>query len=251
MSLPNILKPKRKYKLIRIGSNSDGGYLCTLNSVKQSKNIISLGIWLDWVFEKEFLKIKKKKINFFPVDDNLDLNFIIKTIYKDIGKIFFYFDVKSIFKSFYILIDYIFFIQKFIIKSTVDYGFLENLIKKKKLENIFLKIDIEGSEYRVLDEILKNKDKINCVVIEFHDVDLHMKRIVNFIQKLKFQLTHIHPNNFGGTDNNGNPKVLEITLEKKPQLINYHENNLPHDLDYKNNPKIEDIKLKFKDIKSQ
>ena len=37
--------------------------------------------------------------------------------------------------------------------------YLENLIKRKKLNNIFLKIDIVGSEYRVLDEIIKNKNK--------------------------------------------------------------------------------------------
>lgn len=251
MTLPNILKPKKKYDLIRIGSNNDGGYLCTLNSAKQSKTLICLGIWLDWVFEKEFLKIKKNKINFFPVDDNLDLIFILKTIYKDIGKFFFYFDIKSIFNSIYILFDYLLFIRKFIIKTTVDYGFLENLIKRKKLNNIFLKIDIEGSEYRILNEIIKNKNKINCIIIEFHDVDLHIKKIVDFIQKLKFELTHIHPNNFGGMDINRNPKVLEITLEKKPKLIKYQKINLPHKLDFRNNPKIKDIKLKFKDTKSQ
>ena len=41
----------------------------------------------------------------------------------------------------YILFDYIFFIQKFMIESTVDYGFLGKLVKKK-LNDIFLKIDI-------------------------------------------------------------------------------------------------------------
>ena len=89
MSLPNILKPKKKFDLIRIGSRNDGGYLCTIDSVNQSTTLISLGIWTNWEFEKQFLKLKKKKINFIPVDDNLNLSFIIKSIYKDIGKIFF------------------------------------------------------------------------------------------------------------------------------------------------------------------
>jgi hypothetical protein len=250
MTLPKTLKPKNKYELIRIGSKNDGGYLCTFNSVKQSATLISLGISTNWEFEKEFLKIKKNKVNFFPVDDRLNLIFIIKCIYKDFGKLLFYSNIKSIFKSIYIFFDYIFFIQKFIKKSTVDYFFLNNLIKKKKLNNIFLKIDIEGSEYRILDEIIKNKNNINCIIIEFHDVDLHIKRIVNFIKNLRFYLTHIHANNFGGTDNNGDPKVLEVTFEKKPKIINVNEAKQPHKLDSQNNPEIKDIKLIFKDTKS-
>ena len=130
MPLPNILKPQKKYDLIRIGSNNDGGYLCTLNSVKQSKTIICLGIWLDWIFEKEFLKIKKNKINFFPVDDNLDLIFILKTIYKDIGKIFFYFDVKSIFNSLYILFDYLLLVHNLIPKVYEKTFYLLHLNQK-------------------------------------------------------------------------------------------------------------------------
>jgi hypothetical protein len=246
MTLPNILKPKKKFDLIRIGSKNDGGYLCTIDSVNQSTTLISLGVWTNWEFEKQFLKLKKKKINFFPVDDNLNLSFIIKSIYKDVGKIFFYFDTKSFFKSIYILFDYIFFIQKFMIQSTVDYGFLNKLIKKKKLHNIFLKIDIESAEYRVLDEILKNKNKINCLIVEFHDIDLHIKKIIDFIKKLKFHLSHVHANNFGGIDNNFNPKVLEITFEKKPQIIKNKKAKLPHKLDSKNNPDDRDIKLIFK-----
>lgn len=250
MTLPKTLKPKNTYELIRIGSKNDGGYLCTFNSVKQSATLVSLGISTNWEFEKEFLKIKKNKVKFFPVDDNLNLIFIIKSIYKDFGKLFFYFNIRSIFKSIYNFFDYILFIQKFINKSTVNYFFLNNLIKKKKLNNIFLKIDIEGSEYRILDEIIKNKNNINCIIIEFHDVDLHIKRIINFIKNLKFYLTHIHANNFGGTDNNGDPKVLEVTFEKKPKIIKVNEVKQPHKLDSKNNPEIKDIKLIFKDIKS-
>ena len=250
MTLPKTLKPKNKYELIRIGSKNDGGYLCTFNSVKQSATLISLGISTNWEFEKEFLKIKKNKVNFFPVDDHLNLIFIIKSIYKDFGKLFFYFNLRSIFKSIYNFFDYIFFIQKFVNKSTVDYFFLNNLIKKKKLNNIFLKIDIEGSEYRILDEIIKNKNNINCIIIEFHDVDLHIKRIVNFIKNIKFHLTHIHANNFGGTDNNGDPKVLEVTFEKKPKIIKVNEAKQSHKLDSRNNPEIKDIKLIFKDTKS-
>ena len=47
-------------------------------------------------------------------------------------------------------------------------------------------------------------------------------------------------------DNNFNPKVLEITFEKKPQIIKNKKAKLPHKLDSKNNPDDRDIKLIFK-----
>ena len=134
--------------------------------------------------------------------------------------------------------------KKKYIKTQSDTYITDKIEEQQKIQEV-------GEITSVLDEIIKNKNKINCIIIEFHDVDLHIKKIVNFIQKLKFQLTHIHPNNFGGVDNNGNPKVLEITLEKKPKLIKYKKINLPHKLDFKNNPKIGDIKIKFKDTNSK
>ena len=53
------------------------------------------------------------------------------------------------------------------------------------------------------------------LVIEFHDVDLHQEKILEFINNFNLELTHIHPNNFGLKDDNGDPKVIEMTFEKK------------------------------------
>ena len=37
-------------------------------------------------------------------------------------------------------------------------------------KDIVLKVDIEGDEYMVLNEINKNFDKLNLVIIEFHNL---------------------------------------------------------------------------------
>ena len=58
---------------------------------------------------------------------------------------------------------------------------LNQIIKTKKLEKIFLKIDIEGSEYRILDQIIAQQNLLTGMVIEFHDCDLHYRRIEKFI----------------------------------------------------------------------
>ena len=56
MGISNILKPKLKYQLQRVGKNNDGGYLVGINTIKQSKVLISYGINDDWSFEKIFAK---------------------------------------------------------------------------------------------------------------------------------------------------------------------------------------------------
>jgi hypothetical protein len=69
------------------------------------------------------------------------------------------------------------------------------LINRIKSYTVFLKIDLEGSEYRILDDILMHQDKISGLVIEFHNVDLHKDLISNFIKKFSLSLSHMHGQN--------------------------------------------------------
>ena len=54
--LPNFLKPKHEYDLIRLGGDYDGGYLVEKNSIKSSKSLITLGLGYEWTFENEHTK---------------------------------------------------------------------------------------------------------------------------------------------------------------------------------------------------
>ena len=87
-----------------------------------------------------------------------------------------------------------------------------------------MKIDIEGSEYRLLKDIVKNKNVINGLIIEFHELDLHLDKVSNFVKELDFKVTHVHANNFDRVIDNI-PLVLEMTLERiqimKMNLLNY------------------------------
>ena len=83
------------------------------------------------------------------------------------------------------------------------------------------------------------------MIIEFHDIDLHIEKIKKFIKKLKLKLIHTHGNNFGELDNLNNPTLLELTFEKNPSILdNYHK--MPNPLDRPNNKKKIDLVLKFK-----
>ena len=111
----------------------------------------------------------------------------------------------------------------------------------------FLKIDIEGSEYEILQDIISFSNYINALVIEFHDVHLNLNKITNFIENIDLKLIHVHPNNNSNCVNNI-PIVLEFSFERNPIIV---EDNVsfPHYLDQKNNKRKDDLSLDFSDAK--
>lgn len=244
MSLSKYFKPNYSYELIRIGKNNDGGYLVDRESIKNAEFLISLGISDDWSFEEDFFLKKDKKISVECFDDRLNEKFLIKNMIIQFVFIFYhrkiqyfidwvskYFSYKKVKKIFHFK------------KKRISYGDLDNILKKKN-KNVFLKIDIESGEYRILEDILDNKDKIVGLVLEFHDCDLHKDKIVNFIKAIDLTLVHVHGNNYSDLDLNGDPTVLEFSFArfplKKKQLL-----SLPNNLDMPNNKDRDEVLLKF------
>jgi hypothetical protein len=68
-----------------------------------------------------------------------------------------------------------------------NYG-LEEIFEKipKQSRSVILKCDIEGSEYLILDSIIKHKDLFSCVCLEFHDVESNAEAITSFLTDLDF-----------------------------------------------------------------
>ena len=108
----------------------------------------------------------------------------------------------------------------------------------------FIKIDIEGSEYRIFDEILLNQKNFTGIGIELHDVDIHLDKIKNFINNIDMELVHIHGQNPAHVAENDIPTQIELTFAKKPEIIS-SEVKLPHKLDQPANPNLKEIELIF------
>ena len=115
----------------------------------------------------------------------------------------------------------------------------------RKYEKVFLKIDIESSEYRILEDIIEFSKYISGIVIEFHDVDLHIEKIKTFVNKLPLTLAHCHANNYGGVDNKNQPLVVELTFSKAKPVKNVHP-PLPNLLDMPNNKHDEEYEIFFR-----
>ena len=259
--LPKFLKPSflKKDELIRLGSIDDGGYVLPINDIKNSDVLISFGISDNWDFEKDFSKMSNAKI--LAYDHSIDINFWILKFKKDLIK----FLKLKIFKpkKIYKMLQYIDFLLFFRFKKKNKF-FLEKIgstnqcinIQKiisdhiNKKDKIFFKIDIEGSEYEILDEIVLIKNKIQGLIIEFHNVSKNLGIIENFLKKIKddLNLVHIHANNYSVKEANQFPEVLELSISSidlnKLDLDDTREYPIKN-LDFPNSKRSSDIKFDF------
>ncbi|MEE2769843.1 MAG: hypothetical protein VX835_02025 [Pseudomonadota bacterium] len=249
-NLPPFLNFKTAKDLIRLGRKCDGGYLVSKADIEQSDVLIGLGMSDDWSFENDFSKLKKVEI--FVYDASVGFKYFSRRLRKSLIKILnrpseFIHWAKILFnyKSFFSESNHQH-IQQFVgfNSSCEQYCSLETVIERTSSKNIFFKIDIESSEYRMLDTLIKNQSRINGLVIEFHDCDIHLDKIKQFIELFKLNLVHIHANNYSQIRTDDRlPLVLELTFSKHAKLTNTTQ--LPHDLDMPNNKKSPEFQLSF------
>jgi hypothetical protein len=84
--------------------------------------------------------------------------------------------------------------------------------------SVFIKMDIEQAEFRVLAELAKYYKYVSGMVIEFHDLDILWPNLAAWISQLKetFVVAHLHGNNYCELiPNSKTLKLLEITLLKR------------------------------------
>ena len=79
---------------------------------------------------------------------------------------------------------------------------------------VFVKMDIEGTEYRVLEDVVSHADRILGMAIEFHDTGPLrpvFERTMEVVRR-RFEIVHVHANNFTPLYRDGFPEALEITV---------------------------------------
>lgn len=243
--LPFSLAPI-KSSLKRLGDKNDGGYLISYASLIQSDCLISFGLEENWSFENDFYR--QKNIDIFCFDASVSKkhfrNKFLKNFFR-IDKPHFFF------KSLKNYLNYISFFSKsnhHHISKYVTFDRDPDHISFEKIQNeilsnyknIFFKIDIEGSEYRILNQLVEIQEKISSLVIEFHDVDTHIESILDFSNRFNLPIINININNNGFISKNKIPTVIEVTYSN-PDIINDF-----NDKNSINNINLEEVKIYFK-----
>ena len=257
--IPKYLKPYHTSfsNLVRLGRKYDGGYVIDKRVIAKTRTIVTCGLEAEWSFEKEFQK-NNRNCKILAFDHTVNKKFWIDRFLKDFISLLLLKKIKL--NKIFDVFKYIEYLSFF---SGNNKHYLKKIVSKKEVKNnqititdaignnqdILLKIDIEGDEYKVLSEVDKNFNKINLVIIEFHDLQKNLKKIKNFIKKTKLKNIHINANNYGMVGVNGIPQVIEMTLinSKKFKIKNSKtKRNYPiKGLDFKNHKRGPDIKIIF------
>lgn len=241
--LPNFFSIKQATDLVRIGRDYDGGYLVSKSDIEKSDLLIGLGISDDWSFEEHF--VLRNDVEVVAYDASVNFRFWLKRVLLETIKNPFnlyafkkYFSYKNFFKG-----------KRKHIKKFVGLNSIDNIhctfadvLNETNSKNIFLKIDVEGSEYRFLHDIVANEERITGIVIELHDVDIHLNEIENFINRFSLNLVHVHANNYAPIRADDDlPLVLELTFSKYSN--NFKEHKLPHNLDMPNDKNCSEYEI--------
>lgn len=220
--IDRFFAPKNTSNLIRLGDDFDGGYVVDKSSVEAASTLIALGVGDSWAFEKAVRSINKIPVEAF--DATVNWGHFVTEFAKSLVV---FFNWKFVRRRWTILRDYTRFFRGDVRHHQVlvgldqppEYMALEGILAAyvaKPGAKAFLKIDIEGWEYRMLDTLVKYSSSISGMAIEFHDFDLHQDRIKDFVTQFGLTICHIHCNNCAPLADDGQPLVVEISFTERP-----------------------------------
>lgn len=216
-----------QHKLIRLGPNSDGGYLIP-DDLDGIEACFSPGVADISEFEIDCIK---RGMNVFMADKSVEkpnINIDEKNYH---------------------------FLKKFIgCTNNDDTITMDQWVSEhcpSSTSDLLLQMDIEGAEYysilNMTDALLR---RFRIMVIEFHNLDqlwnshyFHLSNTV-FDKLLESHLcVHIHPNNCAGSIKRHGidiPEVAEFTFLRKDRVTQKeYATKFPHRLDYKNCSKVD------------
>jgi hypothetical protein len=184
----------KKEKLRRYGSVGDGGYVLPINAVNKSKFLISGGIENNNEFE---VNLARLGIIGIQIDNSIDKP---PSLHKNLS------------------------FMRATLGNLNEVNINHLIARFPSRVSGILKLDIEGSEYSVLNS-LKHLDRFNAITVEFHNLykiseDNFWKNFKSILIKLKkyHEVVFIAPNNCCGYTILGGfpiPNVMEITFTKR------------------------------------
>ena len=222
------LKPfETDKKLIRVGGETDGGYLIP-DDLEGINYCFSPGVAQTAAFESDLAAMG---IRSFLADYSVDAPPVESEMFRFEKKF-----LGSVNDSTFMTL------ETWVGQSLPNYS-----------RDLILQMDIEGGEYEVLMEtpetILK---KFRILIVEFHGLhamfnDYGLKLIRFCLQKIlrEFEVVHLHPNNVATPVKRGGleiPSVIEMTFLRKDRIRWRKESaEFPHPLDRPNLPGKPDV----------
>lgn len=237
--LPRIdtaaLRPAECQNLRRVGNAHDGGYVVPVTALERASVLLSFGLSIDWTFERAALELNPN-LTVHTYDHTVGPDVFAKTALvgalalpfraltlspRRVGR-----TLRRVRRS----IDYFRFFDGHRARhfrqrvwynddrGSADVATIVARTGATAPHSIFAKIDIEGSEYRILPFIAERAELFSGLVVEFHDTDVCAAAFDEVVAQLKrdFVIVHTHANNYGDLNvDRTQPLSWEISLLHK------------------------------------
>jgi hypothetical protein len=267
--LPKRYEPEAGYLMTRLGGSGDGGYIIPVGMLANVEYLLSLGLGMDWEFERQFDGFAMLKA-VHCYDHTVTRARVYRRSLKAALKTAVGSAPRKQLPRIKLALSYAkFFGQKHVRHYQLaisDQDTDKTRSLKSALQNIqacegkaFLKCDIEGHEYAIIDQMCQAPRSLMGMVVEFHDIIAEPERFHAAIGQLleRFAIVHIHPNNWGALSPEGVADVLEISLIDRewanslrsppPATVGRVSISAnPRELDAPNTTKIDDIAVTYR-----
>jgi len=226
--LPAELAPIGGVEVIRVGPPADGGYVLTPSVIPAADHLICLGLSDDWRFEADFLELHDVPLTAY--DHTVNRTFWLKrrlarllagslpgrslpeTRSRATASTYRHFFDSGRRTHVPMMVGY---------DGTGSASLATILESVPSDRRVFLKCDIEGWEWRITSDLVALSSRLVGLAIEFHDVDLHLDRLLTLVRDLSdFEIIHTQANNFAGVSPSGVPMVIEMTFIHRKLLPN-------------------------------
>ena len=226
------LQPVEFPGLTRVGCpDGDGGYVIPESLIRETTLLLSLGLGLNWTFDEDFLR-RNPRARLIGIDHTVSPWMLARLFVVGLIKVpayTFLGDRERAHKWADRLRTILSYRRLFaapnlhLIKrvsdgsdpSDISLTAILAMVPPGSAPNVFVKMDIEGSEYDVVPDIGANQARIAGLAIEFHYIDRDPARFNDAIARLRqhFHIVHIHASDPGDYDDaTGYAAFLEISF---------------------------------------
>lgn len=207
--------------LRRYGRDNDGGYVMPIAAFRSADALLSFGLNFDWSFEREFATAHPMA-PIHAYDPTVGKGrFIRAGFWALLGAIY----SRREWAKFRACCDYFRFFRppvvhyrEWIGTGASRLGVAAAADRMPFSACIGLKVDIEGSEYEIFDEIVAMAGRIEFLAIELHDVEAHADEILAFTEKMSAThvVAHQHGNNYAPLCSDGAmPLSIEVVYVRR------------------------------------
>lgn len=249
--LRRTLWPRDFPDLRRYGREGDGGYVVPAAAFERADALLSFGLAFDWSFERDFAATHPSA-SVHVYDPTVGARrFLSAGFFALLGAVY----SRREWSKFRVCCDYFAFFQAPVLHFREWIGTSDGrrdvaaaFARLGEARRVVLKVDIEGSEYDILDQIVGLSDRIEALAIEFHHVPGHVQAIAAFVDAISAThvVAHLHGNNYAPPCRDGSlPTSIEVVFARRTsEAMDDYAGDLPRPgLDFPNTTKRPDAKI--------